>query len=259
MTDILELRSINKSFGSLQAVKACSLKVESGTICGLIGPNGAGKSTVFNMAAGTFPPDSGQILLGGVDVTGLPAHKMFSHGLLRTFQIPHEFSNVRVLNNLLMVPGEQLGERLATALFRPGKYRYQEQQNRKKALDILEFIGLSHVKDELAGNLSGGQKKLLELARTLMVDARIVLLDELGAGVNRTLLNKLAENIRKLNREMGKTFFIIEHNMEFVSRLCDKVTVMVEGEVVVEGVPQRVLEDPVVVDAYFGGGQGEAA
>ena len=255
MTNILEVDSVSKYFGAFRAVNDASLQVESGTICGLIGPNGAGKSTMFNVIAGVHTPDDGRVRLNGTDVTGLPAHKMFGHGLLRTFQIPHEFSNVRVINNLLMVPAEQEGEKLINALFRPSAFREQEQNHRTKALDILDFVGLSHVKNELAGNLSGGQKKLLELGRTLMVDAQIVLLDELGAGVNRTLLNTLADNIKKLNQQFGKTFFIIEHNMEFISRLCHSVTVMVEGEVVREGTPEQVLNDPMVVEAYFGGGK----
>lgn len=255
MTNILEVNGVTKHFGAFRAVNSCSLKVQAGTIGGLIGPNGAGKSTMFNIVAGVHQPDSGTVLLNNENVTGLPAHKMFEHGLLRTFQIPHEFTNVRVINNLLMVPTDQAGENLVTALFRPSKFRDQEQQLRQKALDILEFIGLSHVKNELAGNLSGGQKKLLELGRTLMVDAQIVLLDELGAGVNRTLLNKLADNIMKLNQEFKMTFFIIEHNMEFISRLCHHVSVMVEGEMVTEGSPEQVLNDPMVVEAYFGGGQ----
>ncbi len=259
MPNILEVSSVSKYFGAFRAVSDCSLAVESGTICGLIGPNGAGKSTMFNIVAGVYKPDSGSVTLNGTDVTGLPAHRMFSHGLLRTFQIPHEFSNLDVVSNLLVVPGKQAGENLTNALFRPSAYRLQESESRQKAIEIIDFIGLSHVAGELAGNLSGGQKKLLELGRTLMVDAKIVLLDELGAGVNRTLLNVLADNIKKLNAELGKTFFIIEHNMEFISRLCDKVSVMVEGEVVTEGVPEQVLNDPMVVEAYFGGGSRSVA
>ena len=259
MTNILEVDGVTKYFGGFRAVNNASIKAEAGTICGLIGPNGAGKSTMFNIIAGVHAPNSGRVTLSGVDVTGLPAHQMFDHGLLRTFQIPHEFSNVRVINNLLMVPGDQQGEDLFNALFRPKKFKNQEAEYRKKALDILEFIGLSHVKYELAGNLSGGQKKLLELGRTLMVDAKIVLLDELGAGVNRSLLNTLADNIRKLNEELGKTFLIIEHNMDFISRLCHSVTVMVEGAVVTEGTPGEVLNDPMVIEAYFGGGKHRSA
>ena len=259
MSSILEVSNATKYFGGFCAVNRCTLNVEDGKIHGLIGPNGAGKSTMFNIIAGVHQPDSGSVKLDGIDVTGLPAHEMFKRGLLRTFQIPHEFSNVRVINNLLMVPGNQIGEHLTTVLFLPSKYREQEEENRRKALDILEFLGLSHVKNELAGNLSGGQKKLLELGRTLMVDAKVVLLDELGAGVNRTLLKTLADNIKQLNEKMNMTFFIIEHNMEFISHLCHTVTVMAEGGIITEGTPDEVLNDPVVVEAYFGGGRQAAS
>ncbi len=250
---MLEIRNISKNFGGFRAVDNCSLTVESGAIHGLIGPNGAGKSTVFNTIAGLHRPDSGSVMIDGAHVTGLAPHEMFKQGLLRTFQIPHEFSNVRVINNLCMVADSQIGEHLATVLFTPSRYRKQEQKNVEKASEILDFLGLSHVRYELAGNLSGGQKKLLELGRTLMVDAKVVLLDELGAGINHTLLNTLADNIQRLNEQMSQTFFIIEHNMQFISRLCHRVTVMAEGKVIAEGTPQKVLQDPVVVEAYFGG------
>ena len=251
---ILEIQNVTKYFGSLLAVRECSLEVESGVIAGLIGPNGAGKSTLFNIVAGVHQPDSGIVRLNGAQVTGLPAHEMFARGLLRTFQIPHEYSNMTAVENLLMVPSGQMGENLASALLRPSKFRSQETENLKKASEVIDFLGLSHVKNELAGNLSGGQKKLLELGRTMMAETEIVLLDELGAGVNHTLLNMLSDNIKKLNQELGKTFFIIEHNMDFISRLCHRVTVMVEGEVATEGTPEEVLANPMVVEAYFGGG-----
>ncbi len=253
MSAILTTHSVSKSFNGFIAVKNCNLELEAGSISGLIGPNGAGKSTLFNIVTGVHKPDRGTVKLDGIDVTGLPAHKMFAHGLLRTFQIPHEYSNMSAAENLLMVPAAQQGEKLFNALFRQGTYHPQELELRDKALDVLSLLGLTQVKNELAGNLSGGQKKLLELGRTLMVDARIVLLDELGAGVNHTLLNRLSDNIIKLNREWGKTFFIIEHNMDFISKLCHTVTVMVEGEVAAQGEPNQVLTNPKVIEAYFGG------
>lgn len=237
------------------AVNDCSIKLESGVITGLIGPNGAGKSTLFNIVAGVHGPDSGQVKIYGEDITSLPAHKIFSCGLLRTFQIPHEYSNMTTLENLMMVPSGQRGEYLPNALFRPAVIRPQEKEVLERATEVIDFLGMSHVKNELAGNLSGGQKKLLELGRTLMVDAKIVLLDEIGAGVNRSLLNILMLNIKKLNEEFGKTFFIIEHNMDFISRLCHKVIVMVEGSIATTGTPSQVLNDPQVVEAYFGGGK----
>ena len=255
MPAILKVRNITKRFGPLLAVNNCSLDVEFGLICGLIGPNGAGKSTLFNIIAGTHQPDDGSIHLNEFDVTGLPAHKMFAKGLIRTFQIPHEYSNLTAVENLLMVPPQQLGEKLSNALFRPSHFHKQEQNLVQKANEVIDFIGLGQVKNELAGNLSGGQKKLLELGRSLMVESNIVLLDELGAGVNHTLLNTLSDNIIRLNREFNRTFFIIEHNMDFISKLCHRVLVMIAGEVEIEGTPQEVLSNPQVVDAYFGGGE----
>jgi len=255
VSNILKIHHVSKSFGAIRAVQNSSIELEAGSIHGLIGPNGAGKSTMFNIVAGVHKPDSGTITLAGKDVTGLPAHEMFACGLLRTFQIPHEFSHITSLENLMMVPAAQRGEKLFNALFRPGEFRAQEREVSRKASEIIDFLGLTHVKNELAGNLSGGQKKLLELGRTLMDDANIVRLHELGAGVNRTLLNTLSDNIKRLNQQFGQTYFIIEHNMEFISRLCETVTVMVEGEVATEGTPQEVLSNPMVVDAYFGGGK----
>ncbi len=255
MTAVLEVNNVVKTFGGLTAVEHCSLQIEQGTITGLIGPNGAGKTTLFNIIAGEFAPDSGTVRLDGEDVTGLPAYRMFQRRLLRTFQIPHEFSHLSTTENLMMVPSGQGGENLFRALFQRAKVHSEEAELQKKALDVIDFIGLSHVKNELAGNLSGGQKKLLELGRTLMVNAKIILLDEIGAGVNRSLLNILAQNIIELNRKQHMTFVIIEHNMELISRLCHVVNVLVEGKVITTGTPQQVLSNPQVVEAYFGGGK----
>ena len=255
MAAVLEVTNVVKRFGAFTAVDDCSLTLNQGTISGLIGPNGAGKSTLFNIIAGVLKPDAGSVRLTGNNVTGLPAHRMFERGLLRTFQIPHEFSNLSAIENLLMVPEGQAGENLSSALFKATKVRKQEAELLRKATEVIEFIGLGKVKNELAGNLSGGQKKLLELGRTLMADANVILLDEIGAGVNHTLLNSLAKNIETLNREQGMTFFIIEHNMEFISRLCEVVTVLVEGKAITAGTPREVLTDPQVVEAYFSGGK----
>ncbi len=255
MSPILQIDGITKRFGPVTAVRNCSFQLEAGKITGLIGPNGAGKSTLFNIVAGVYHPDSGEVRLGGENITGLPSHDLFARGLLRTFQIPQEFSSMTAIENLLMVPAFQIGEKLTNALFFRKRFLSQEREILDKAATVIDFLGLDHVKNELAGNLSGGQKKLLELGRTLMVDAKVVLLDEIGAGVNRTLLNTLSDHIEELNREFGKTFFIIEHNMEFISRMCHRVTVMIEGEIVTEGLPEQVLSDPLVVEAYFGGGK----
>ena len=252
MRAILEVRNAVKRFGGLHAVDGCSLTVAAGSITGLIGPNGAGKTTLFNMVTGTWPADGGAIVFDGQDITGLPAHHRFALGLLRTFQIPHEFARMSALENLMVVPADQAGENLGPAWFRRGRVRCEEKRIRARAEEVIDFLGLAHVKNELAGNLSGGQKKLLELGRTMMADAKIVLLDEIGAGVNRTLLNKLMDNIERLNREQGYTFFVIEHDMALVARLCDPVIVMAQGRVLMEGSLDDAKANPEVIAAYFG-------
>ena len=249
---IIEVRDAVKRFGGLRAVDRCSLTVEAGSVTGLIGPNGAGKTTLFNMVTGAWPADGGAILFDGRDVTRLPAHRRFALGLLRTFQIPHEFARMSALENLMVVPANQSGEHLDAAWFRRGRVRREEERVRTRAEEVIDFIGLAHVRNELAGNLSGGQKKLLELGRTMMADAKAVLLDEIGAGVNRTLLNKLLDNIERLNREQGYTFFVIEHDMDLIARLCDPVIVMAQGRVLMEGSLDEAKANPEVVAAYFG-------
>ncbi len=249
---VIDVRNVSKRFGGLAAVSNCSLKVERGSITGLIGPNGAGKSTLFNLVAGNLAPDSGQIIFDGADVTGLKPHQLFHRGMLRTFQIAHEFSNMTALENLMMVPSGQPGESLITSWVNPGTVKGAELHVRQKAQDVIDFLKLSHVKHELAGNLSGGQKKLLELGRTMMVDARVVLLDEVAAGVNKTLLNDLASNIERMNKELGYTFFVIEHDMDLIGRLCDPVIVMAQGEKIAEGPMAEIRANPQIVEAYFG-------
>lgn len=250
---VIEVRNVSKRFGGLLAVSNCSLTVARGSITGLIGPNGAGKSTLFNMVAGNFPPTSGQIIFDGQDITGQRPHELFGLGMLRTFQIAHEFSNMTALENLMMVPGDQPGESLTKLWFQPRLVTAREAEVRKKALDVIDFLKLGHVKNELAGNLSGGQKKLLELGRTMMVDAKVVLLDEVAAGVNKTLLNDLAANIERMNSELGYTFFVIEHDMDLIGRLCDPVIVMAQGEVIATGTMEELRANPQIVEAYFGG------
>ena len=251
---IIDVQNVTKRFGNVLAVDGCSLQVEKGSITGLIGPNGAGKTTLFNMVAGAFPPSSGKILLDGADVTGLPAHELFGRGLLRTFQIAQEFSNMTSLENLMMVPAGQAGESVFNACFRRGKVGAEELETRRKAEDVLQMLRLTHVKNERAGNLSGGQKKLLELGRVMMASPRVVLLDEIAAGVNRTLLNDLAAVVERLNREQGLTFFVIEHDMDLIARLCDPVIVMAAGSVMMQGPMAEIRNNPEVVEAYFGGG-----
>ncbi len=253
MPPCLEVENVSKSFGGVKAVQGCTLSVEAGSITGLIGPNGAGKTTLFNMVAGAFPPDSGHIRLFGEDITGRPAHELFHMGLVRTFQIAHEFSTMSALENLMVVPPGQAGENLRTAWLKPDLVRREEERVRARAEKVLDFLGLSHVRNEPAGNLSGGQKKLLELGRTMMTEARVVLLDEIAAGVNRTLLKSLTEAIRRLNREQGYTFFVIEHDMDLIAELCDPVIVMAQGSVMRVGRMEELREDPEIIEAYFGG------
>ena len=250
---MLTVDSISKSFGGLTAVNSCSFTIESQSITGLIGPNGAGKTTIFNVIAGAMKPDGGRVQFQGTDITGQPAHRLFHLGIMRTFQIPQEFFAMTVLENLMVVPAKQSGENLFYALLSPGNVAAREKEVRERAIDVLDFLRLTHVIDELAGNLSGGQKKLLELGRAMMADPDIVLLDEPGAGVNPTLLGELAEMIERLNKERHYTFCIIEHNMDMIARLCDPVIVMVEGGVLMQGDMDTVRADPRVLDAYLGG------
>jgi len=251
---MIKVEHLHKYFGGLHAVDDASLEIATGSITGLIGPNGAGKTTLFNIIAGVHKPSSGKVYLDGEDITGFPPHDLFQRGLLRTFQIAHEFSSLTVRENLMMVPGNQSGENLINAWFRPNKVIAEENIIRGKANEVIDFLQLSHVADEYAGNLSGGQKKLLELGRTMMVDAKIVFLDEVGAGVNRTLLNTIGDAILRLNKERGYTFCMIEHDMEFISKLCDPVIVMAEGSVLAQGSAEEVKANEQVIEAYLGTG-----
>ena len=251
---MIEVRSVSKNFGGVRAVDNTSLTIEKGSITGLIGPNGAGKTTLFNTIAGLYSPSSGQILLDGEDITGLKPHDLFKRGLLRTFQIAHEFSSMTVTENLMMVPGNQLGEHIVSSWIRRGAVREQEKEVRQRAEEVIDFLKIGHVADERAGNLSGGQKKLLELGRTMMVDAKVVLLDEVGAGVNRTLLVEIGDAILRLNKERGYTFCMIEHDMDFIGRLCDPVIVMAEGAVLARGTAEEVKNNEDVIEAYLGHG-----
>jgi branched-chain amino acid transport system ATP-binding protein len=252
--NILQVDKIYKYFGGLAAVSNCSLKIKKGSITGIIGPNGSGKTTLFNLIAGNLKSSKGKVLFNNEDITDVPSYELFSKGILRTFQIAHEFTNLTVLENLMMVPGNQSGENLAKALFKPSLVKKEEVKVREKALEVIDFLNLKHLSNELAGNLSGGQKKLLELGRTMMVDAKLVLLDEVGAGVNRTLLKDIGSAILRLNKEQGYTFCMIEHDMEFISRLCNPVIVMAEGSVLFEGTSDEVKKNEKVIESYLGRG-----
>lgn len=245
---------LHKHFGSFPAVDGASIRIETGSITGLIGPNGAGKTTLFNVIAGRLQPTSGRVMMDGDDITGLPPHKLFHKGLLRTFQIAHEFGSMSCVENLMMVPGAQMGETLWNAWFSRSAVRAEEERLRAKAEDVLKFLTIDHLTNQRASQISGGQKKLLELGRTMMVDAKIVFLDEVGAGVNRTLLNTIGDAIQRLNAERGYTFCVIEHDMDFIARLCNPVICMAEGKVLAQGTVAQVKNDERVIEAYLGTG-----
>ena len=252
----LKVQDLVKHYGGLQAVRGISFEVPVGGIFGLIGPNGAGKTTTFNMIAGSEIPTSGTISLYDSDITGFPTHKLYELGLIRTFQLSHEYKKMTVLENLMVAGSNQLGENIFSTWFSSEKVKNREKEVFERALESLEFLGLIKLADELAGNLSGGQKKLLELGRTMMTDAKLVLLDEPGAGVNPTLMLKIIDMIRRLNKERGYTFCIIEHDMDLVADLCQKIVVLSEGQVLTEGTMSEVRDDDRVIQAYFGGGTG---
>ena len=250
---ILEVEDVTKAFDGVRAVNRCNLSVRRGTITGLIGPNGAGKTTLFNLITGFLKPTAGHILFRGERIDGLPPHRVFHRGIVRTFQIPRELKTMTILENLMLVPPSQAGEQIWNPWLFGFRVSRQERRIYDKALGVLEFVDLLHLRDEYAANLSGGQKKLLELARTLMCDPEMILLDEPGAGVNRVLMRRLVDNIETLRRDAGITFFVIEHDMDLVTRLCNPVIVMSQGERLAEGSPEEIKQDERVLEAYLGG------
>lgn len=251
---MIKVDNVVKAFGGFRAVDGASLEIRQGAITGLIGPNGAGKTTLFNVIAGVLKPTSGKVTMMGEDITGLPPHDLFHKGLLRTFQIAHEFGSMTCRENLMMVPGNQPGESLWNTWFGRKRIADEERALRAKADEVLEFLTISHLAEQKASQISGGQKKLLELGRTMMVDAKIVFLDEVGAGVNRTLLNTIGDAIVQLNKERGYTFVVIEHDMDFIGRLCDPVICMAEGKVLAEGTLAEIKANEQVIEAYLGTG-----
>lgn len=249
---ILSCEGLGIQFGLFKAVDGCTITVDKGSITGLIGPNGAGKTTMFNMIAGAYRPSAGKIIYNGEDITRTTPDQRFHKGLVRTFQIPHEFHQLTVLENLMMVDPHQPGESIFSNWLTPRRASAAENATRQKAWEVLEFLELTHIADQRAGQISGGQKKLLELGRTVMTKAELVLLDEPAAGVNRTLLRKLEEKIEYLNKELGYTFILIEHDMEMIERLCDPVICMAQGSVLIEGTLAEVRADARVLEAYLG-------
>ena len=251
---MIEVTDLHKRFGGFHAVDGATLSIAERSITGLIGPNGAGKTTLFNVIAGVLKPTAGRVTMAGEDITGLPPHDLFHKGLLRTFQIAHEFASMTCRENLMMVPGAQSGEAIWNTWFGRKRIADEERALRAKADQVLEFLTVEHLAEQKAGQISGGQKKLLELGRTMMVDARIVFLDEVGAGVNRTLLNTIGDAILRLNEERGYTFVVIEHDMDFIGKICDPVICMAEGKVLAEGSLAEIKANEQVIEAYLGTG-----
>lgn len=248
---ILSTKGLTRDFQSFRAVDGVSLNIRAGSITGLIGPNGAGKTTLFNMISGALRPSSGQVFLAGAEITGLPPEALFAKGLARTFQIPRPFRRMTVLENVMLAPSAQVGETIIGALFRRRALMEEESRLRDKAMAILEFMTLAGLADQPAGKISGGQMKLLELARALMGDPKVILLDEPAAGVNPSLTRILIDRIEELNRN-GTTFVIVEHDMDFVMRHCDPVIALAEGRIVFEGTADEARVNPLLLDAYLG-------
>ena len=247
----LVLDNVQKTYGKRAVVKGVSLAVAQGEIVGLLGPNGAGKTTFFNLLTGALKPSGGTVRLDGRDVTGMAPDRLFGAGLGRTFQIPRPFARMSVLENVMLAPMAQVGETSGGPCLFRGRMRDQERRSRARALEVLEFVTLADLADHPAGQISGGQMKLLELARVLMGDPKVILLDEPAAGVNPVLTETLIAKIEELNRG-GTTFVIIEHDMDFVMRHCDPVIAMAEGRVIFQGTSEEALANPVLLDAYLG-------
>jgi ABC-type branched-subunit amino acid transport system ATPase component len=250
--EILQVEHVTHAFGGVKAIDDCSFTVPSGKITALIGPNGAGKSTLVNVVSGFYPAQEGHVLFDGQDISKWPPYRRGNHGLIRTFQISRGYGGMTVLENLMVPPQGQAGEQFLNALFRPKLVREQEQRNLAKALDLLNTFGLYAKRDEYARNLSGGQKRLLEMARALMADPKFLLLDEPMAGVNPALAEQLAQHILELGKT-GVTFLLIEHNLGIVDQICDHVIVMASGRALTTGTMAQVRANQEVVAAYLGG------
>lgn len=254
----LACTGLNKSFGGVQAVSGATFTIPAGQVCALIGPNGAGKSTAVNLISGVLPADGGEVRLHGADITGWPADRIARAGLIRTYQLSREFGRLTVLENLMVAPVNQVGESLWNVFFRPGRVRAAERRNVERALDTLKTFGLYDLRDNYAGELSGGQKRLLELARSVMAGPRVLVLDEPMAGINPALIDKIGEHILGL-RDDGVTILMVEHNLAVVERICDHVIVMAEGATLATGRMSQLRADPAVIRAYLGGALSDSA
>lgn len=251
---VLEVEGLRKSFGGIVAVDGVSFDVTAGTMTGLIGPNGAGKSTTFNLITGVHEPDGGRVVFDGSDITGWRPDRIARRGLVRSFQIARELGNMTVIENVMLAPAAQRGERFWQSVLPRlrGRVNEQERELRERAWETLEFFELDHLANERAGALSGGQRKLLEMARVLMTDPEMILLDEPMAGVNPTLEDRLLDRLHELQAR-GYTFLLVEHDMDVVMNHCDPVIVLHQGNVLAEGAPEEVRQDERVLDAYLGG------
>jgi branched-chain amino acid transport system ATP-binding protein len=251
---LLSVRELTKTYGGIRAVDGVSFEVQPGTMTGLIGPNGAGKSTTFDLITGVQTPDSGQVVFDGTDVTGDRSNVIANQGLVRTFQIARELSEMTVLENVMLAPRDQQGEQLWRSVLPGARSTVIEQETelRERAWEMLDFLEIDHLAEEYAGTLSGGQRKLLELARVLMTDPEMILLDEPLAGVNPTLEEKLLDRLHDL-REDGYTFLFVEHDMDVIMNHCDPLIVLHQGSVLTTGPPEAVKNDDRVLEAYLGG------
>lgn len=251
-TLLLEAKNLSKSFGGIKAVNNVNITVEKGSITGLIGPNGAGKTTLFNLLCNFIKPDQGQIFFDKTEIQYLPPHQIAQKGLIRTFQVARVLSRLTVLENMLLAAPRQTGENLFKVWFEVDRVRQEERKNRQQAMNILESVGLAEKAFDYAGALSGGQRKLLEMARTLMTNPKLILLDEPAAGVNPTLINQICQYIVKWNKEQNISFLIIEHNMDVIMSLCHHIWVLAEGTNLADGTPQAIQNNEQVLEAYLG-------
>jgi branched-chain amino acid transport system ATP-binding protein len=253
---ILDAEGVMKRFGGIQAVNGATMDVDRGSITALIGPNGAGKTTLFNVLTGFYKPDRGRIDFAGERVAGHSPHSIARRGMVRTFQITKALSRMPVIDNMMLAAQDQPGERLRNLILRPAAWRRREREVREQAMELLAVFNLDSKADDYAGTLSGGQRKLLELSRSLMTRPRLLMLDEPMAGINPTLGARLLEHMQRLRQEEGVTFLFIEHDMDVVMRHSDRVIVMAEGRVIADGKPDEIRADQRVIDAYLGGAGG---